>query len=79
MSLSMLHRIAQHCLCDEIGHIELRDIAGIWDEDDSAPSVYSAIALDAARAISAELAFRPYDRAGYEAQKWAIRDPSLRL
>ena len=73
MSTELLHRIAQHCVCDEVGYSTLSDIASVWDDAEPPLAVYRAIARDAARAIRRGLPLRAYDREANEAESWAYR------
>ena len=61
ISLELRHRIAQHCVCDEVGYSGLQDVASVWNEADPVQKVYRALAKDAAVAIRRGLALRPFE------------------
>lgn len=70
LSTGMLHRLAQHCLCDGIGAVELLDAQSMWSTRDETGSIYVAIADDLQRAIRLGLPFGRYDRAAYAVHDW---------
>ena len=73
LSLGLIHSLAQHCLCDGVGPIELMDAASVLSETDQPDAVYRAIMLDIAHAIRLKLPFGRYDRSAYERHEWTIR------
>lgn len=63
----MLHRIAQHCLCDEVTPMDLYDVASLWRADSDLPEAYSIMARNAGHAIRRGLVVGLFSRAKYEA------------
>jgi hypothetical protein len=58
----MIHRIAQHCICDEVHFTDLYDVRSVLADDDP----YDSVIADVAWAMRAGLAARPFDWASYE-------------
>jgi hypothetical protein len=62
LGFGMVHRIAQHCICDRVHFTELWDVLRIIPEDDP----YRPVIEDVAWAMRSSLANEPFDRAAYE-------------
>lgn len=79
LSFGMIHRLAQHCMCDGISASDLRDAASILDDESWPDRIFRLIVLDIHLAIRSQLSVGRYDRARYHAQDfWHIRKPIFR-
>lgn len=63
----MLHRIAQHCVCDGVTPMDLYDVASLWAAETSLPSEYCTIARDVGHVIRGGLVMGAFRRAKYDA------------
>ena len=70
LSLGLIHSLAQHCLCDAIGPVELMDAASVMDEAREPDATYRVIVLDISSAIRRGLCLGRYDRRAYERHEW---------
>lgn len=59
-----IHRLAQHCICDEIDFVDLYDMASVL-QSTPADRCYATIIVAVAVAIRSKAAYSPYSRAAY--------------
>ena len=61
LGFEMIHRIAQHCLCDDVHFTSLYDVRTVMPDEDP----YHPVIADVAWALRAQLANKPFDGPAY--------------